>query len=161
MGAYAAGLYLGTDPEKRFSWVKKNLSVFVIIAMLSSVALIYCEIKEFNKFGNWSLMSTLYYIQKMSLSGIFIVLFKNLGERQPRWLNPIAHYSFVIYFLHAFFLDLLAEPILHIINLRAIAPLNLFLAAFLYLVLAIALSMLVGWIFRKLFGKSSKMLVGV
>jgi surface polysaccharide O-acyltransferase-like enzyme len=160
-GAYAAGIYFGTDPEKRFSWVKKNLLVFVMIALLSSAALVYCEVMELNKFGPWSLMSTLYYIQKMSLSGVFIVVFKNLGERQPRWLNPIAHYAFVIYFLHAFFLDLLVEPLLHVINLHEIAPLNLFLAALLYLILAFALSMLVGWIFKRLFGKSSKMLVGV
>jgi surface polysaccharide O-acyltransferase-like enzyme len=160
-GAYAAGIYFGTNTEKRFSWVKKNFLVFVLIALLSSAALLYFELKEINKFGPWSLMSTLYYVQKMTLSGIFIVMFKKLGDRQPRWLNPIAHYAFVIYFLHAFFLDLLIEPLVHVINMHEIAPLNLFLAALLYLILAIALSMLVGWIFKRLFGKSSKMLVGV
>jgi surface polysaccharide O-acyltransferase-like enzyme len=160
-GAYAAGMYFGTDPERRFSWVKKNMSVFVLIALLSSAALLYFEIKELNKFGEWSLMSALYYIQKMSLTGIFIVMLKNLGDRQPHWLKPIATYAFVIYFLHAFFLDLLVEPSLYLINMHGIAPLNLFLAALFYLSLAIALSMLVGRIFKRLFGKSSKMLLGV
>jgi surface polysaccharide O-acyltransferase-like enzyme len=160
-GAYAAGIYFGTDPEKWFSWVKKNMLLFVLIALISSVALVYFQIKEINKFGGWSLMSALYYIQKMSLSGIIIVLFKNMGDRQPRWLNPIASYAFVIYFLHASFLDLIAEPIKPLSTMHEIAPLNLFISALFYLVLSIVLSMLIGRVFRKLFGKSSKMLVGV
>lgn len=32
-GAYAAGIYFGTNPEQRFSWVKKNLFAFVINAL--------------------------------------------------------------------------------------------------------------------------------
>jgi hypothetical protein len=160
-GAYAAGIYFGTNPEKWFSWVKKNMLLFVLIALISSVALVYFQIKEINKFGGWSLMSALYYIQKMSLSGIIIVLFKNRGESQPRWLYPIASYAFVIYFLHASFLDLIAIQIGPISTMHEIAPFNLFLAGFIYLVLSITLSILVGWTFKKLFGKSSKMLVGV
>ncbi|GAA4802137.1 hypothetical protein GCM10023330_05250 [Litoribaculum gwangyangense] len=160
-GAYAAGIYFGNHPEKKFSWVKKNMLLFVLIALLSSVALVYFQTIEINKFGDWSLMSALYYIQKMCLSGIFIVLFKNLGERQPRWLNPVASYAFVIYFLHAFFLDLIAEPIMPLSTMHQIAPLNLFLASITYLVLSIGLSMVIGLIFKKLFGKYSKRLVGV
>lgn len=160
-GAYAAGIYFGVNPEKRFSWVKKNMVLFVSIALLSSVALVYFQIKEINKFGGWSLMSALYYIQKMCLSGIVIVLFKNIGDRQPHWLNPVASYAFVIYFLHALFLDLLIESLLPLSTMHEIAPLNLFFAGFLFLSLSIALSMLIGRIFKKLFGKFSKMLVGV
>tara|TARA_R110001632_G_scaffold10505_8_gene38842 strand:- start:6492 stop:7586 length:1095 start_codon:yes stop_codon:yes gene_type:complete len=160
-GAYAAGIYFGKNPEKLFSWVKKNMASFVLIALLSSAALLYFEIKEINKFGGWSLMSALYYIQKMSLSGIFIVLFKNRGNRQPRWLNPIATYAFVIYFLHGFFLDLLIEPLIPLSTMHEMAPFNLFLAGLIFLTSSMALSMLIGWIFKKLFGKYSKMLVGV
>jgi surface polysaccharide O-acyltransferase-like enzyme len=161
MGAYAAGIYFGTNPEMRFSWVKKNMLPFVLITVFSSVAIIYFGTNEINKFGDWSLLSGLYYIQKMCLTGIFIVLFKNLGDRQPSWLNPIASYAFVIYFLHALFLNLLYEPLVPLSTMNEIAPLNLFLTACLFLVISLALSMLVGWIFKRSFGKSSKMLVGV
>ena len=160
-GAYAAGIYFGTNPEKRFSWVKKNMVLFVLIAILSSVAIVYFIFEEIDKFGGWSLMSSLYYIQKMCLSLIIIVLFKNLGDRQPRWLNPVASYAFVIYFLHILFIDLLIDPLLTILTMQAIAPLNLFLGGLLFLIVSMALSMGVGWIFKKLFGKFSKMLVGV
>jgi peptidoglycan/LPS O-acetylase OafA/YrhL len=160
MGAYAAGMYFGSNPEKRFSWVKKNIRMLFLITVLSSAALIYFGVNDINKFGSWSLMSSLYYIQKMCLSGIFIVMFKNMGDRQPRWLNPIASYAFVIYFLHALFLDLIADPLMPLSIMYEIAPLNLFLTAIIFLIFSIALSMLVGWIFKRLFGKSSKMLVG-
>lgn len=160
-GAYAAGIYFGNHPEKRFSWVKNNMVLFVLIALLSSIGLVYFQLAEINKFGGWSLMSTLYYVQKMSISGIVIVLFKNMGTRQPNWLNPLASYAFVIYFLHALFLDLLIDSLLPLITMHEIAPLNWILAGSLFLSLSIALSMLIGKIFKKLFGKSSKLLVGV
>lgn len=160
-GAYAAGIYFGTNPEKWFSWVKKNMLLFILIALLSSIAIVYFIFEEVDKFGGWSLMSSLYYIQKMCLSLIIIVLFKNLGDRQPRWLNPVANYAFVIYFLHVLFINLLIEPLLHLLNMHDIAPFNLFLPGLIFLTSSIALSMLIGWIFKKLFGKYSKMLVGV
>ena len=160
MGAYAAGIYFGANPEERFDWVKRNSFLFIVIAILSTVLLLYFELKDINKFGSWSLMSTLYYIQKMSLSGIVIILFKNLGERQPRWLVPFANYAFAIYFLHAFFLDLLYDFLQPIATLKAIAPFNLLLTAILFLAVSLALSMFVAWLFKKLFGKYSRMLLG-
>jgi surface polysaccharide O-acyltransferase-like enzyme len=159
-GAYAAGIYFGTNPEKRFSWVKKNMALFVLVAVLSSVAIVYFIFEEIDKFGAWSLMSSLYYIQKICLSFIIIVLFKNLGDRQPRWLNPIASYAFVIYFLHVLFINLLIEPLVHLLTKQDMAPFNKVFAGLIFLILSISLSMLIGWLFKKLFGKNSKMLLG-
>lgn len=160
-GAYAAGIYFGTNPEKRFSRVKKNMALYILIALLSSVAIVYFIFEEIDKFGGWSLMSSLYYIQKMCLSLIIIVLFKKLGDRQPRWLNPVASYAFVIYFLHVLFINLLIEPLLPLLTTHDMAPFNCVLAGLIFLTSSMALSMIIGRIFKKVFGKSSKMLLGV
>ncbi len=159
-GAYAAGIYFGANPDGRFEWVRKNMLLFIIVALISSVALIYFEIKDIDKMGQWSLRSTLFYIQKMSLSGIFIVMFKNMADRQPRWLGPIASNAFTIYFLHAYFLFRIYDWLMPIAAYHKIAPFNLLLSAILFLVISISLSMLVAWLFKKLFGKYSRMLLG-
>ena len=160
MGAYAAGMYFGANPEKRFMWVKKNILLFILITILSTAALIYFEIKNIDKFGAWSLRGTLFYIQKLCLSGIFIIVFKNRSERQPRLLGQIANYSFTIYFLHAFFLLMLYGLLMPLSSLNILPPLKLFIVSFIFLTVSIVLSVFVGWFFKKLFGKYSRMLVG-
>ncbi len=160
MGAYAAGIYFGAKPDERFKWVKENMLLFILITILSTAALIYFEINNVDKFGAWSLRGTLFYIQKMCLSGIFIIAFKNLSERQPRWLGKIANYAFTIYFLHAFFLFILYDPLVQLATLFKIAPFNLFLTSLIFLALSLALSMLVAWVVKKLVGKYSRMLLG-
>ena len=160
MGAYAAGIYFGANPDQRFNWVKKNMGLFIFIAVIATAALIYFEINDIDKFGAWSLRGTLFYVQKLCLSGIFIIIFKNLSERQPRWLGKIANYAFTIYFLHAFFLFMLYDPLMPISSLHKIAPFNLFLASLMFLTFSFALSILVAWILKKMLGKYSKMLIG-
>lgn len=160
MGAYAAGMYLGANPEDRLNWVKKNFRLLMLITAFSSAALIYFELKSVDRFGAWSLRGTLFYIQKMCLSGIFLILFKNWGERQPDWLGQIAKYSFTIYFLHAFFLLILYSLLMPLSTLNIILPLKLFMVCFIFLLSSIALSILVGRLFKGLFGKYSRMLVG-
>jgi peptidoglycan/LPS O-acetylase OafA/YrhL len=159
-GAYAGGMYFGINPEKRFNWVKKNMFLFIIVAILSSAGLLYFQINDIDKIGFWSLNSTLFYIQKMSLAAIVIVLFKNLGEKQPRWLAPLANNAFSIYFLHAYFLWQLYTFLMPITTWHQIAPFNLFISAFCFLILSIGLSLVVTWIIKKIVGKYSRMLIG-
>ena len=159
-GAYAAGMYFGTNPEKWSEWVKKNMLLFIIVTLLSTAALIYFEIKDVDKMGQWSLRSTLFYIQKMCLTGIFIVIFKNLGERQPPWMDRIAKNAFTIFFLHTFFLFLAYPLLMPVAALHKIAPFNLLLCSILFLLISITLSILTAWVFKKIFGKYSRMLVG-
>ena len=159
-GAYVAGMYFGTDPEKWFSWFKKYMLVFIIIAIITSITAIYIDINDIDKIGSWSLKSTLYYIQKMCLSGVFIVIFKNLGEQQPKWMNRIASKAFTIYFLHAFFIYLFYGLLKQLANLTLFKSVNVILVASFVLLISIALSLFTAWVFKKIFGKYSRMLVG-
>lgn len=159
-GAYVAGMYFGTHPEKWFGWFKKHIVVFIIMAITTSITAIYIEISDIDKMGSWSLKATLFYIQKMCLSGIFIVIFKNLGEQQPKWMNTIANKAFTIYFLHAFFIYLFYGLFKQLANLTSFKNLNVMLVAILFLLTSLTLSIFMGWIFKKIFGKYSRILVG-
>ena len=159
-GAYVAGMYFGTDLEKWFNWFKKNILIFIIIAIITSITSVYMGINDVDKFGSWSLKSTVFYIQKMCLSGIFIVAFKNLGEQQPKWMSRIANNAFTIYFLHAFFIYLFYGIFKQLASLSSLKTLNVMLVAILFLLTSITLSVFVAWILKKIFGKYSRMLVG-
>lgn len=159
-GAYVAGMYFGTDPNKWFNWVNKHITAFIIIAVITSITAIYIEINDIDKMGYWSLKSTLFYIQKMCLSGVFIVIFKNLGEQQPKRIGRIANNAFTIYFLHAFFIYLFYGSLKELANFTSFKPLNVILVASFVLLISITLSLITSWVFKKIFGKYSRMLLG-
>lgn len=159
-GAYVAGMHFGTNPEKWFNWFKKNMLVFIVVVIVTTITIFFTQINNIDKIGSWSLKATLYYIQKLCLSGIFIVMFKNLGEQQPKWMNNIADKAFTIYFLHAFFLYFFYGLFAKLAAVTSFKTLNIMLVAILFFLASLTLSIFIGWVFKKIFGKYSRMLVG-
>ncbi len=160
LGAYTAGMYIGTNLEKKLLWVKNNLKWLIIIALLSTIALVYIQLNNIDMMGRVSIRSTLYYIQKICISGIVIILLKNMGERKIFGLHQIAKDGFAIFFLHGFLIFILISVLMPILNFTKIAPFNIFIGAFLMLILSISVSMLLVFIFRKIFGVKSRMIIG-
>lgn len=159
-GAYAFGMFLGSDLEKYLAWVKKQLVSILIVAILSTVALIYMQLNGIDKFGRISLNESAFYIQKICVSCIVIILFKNRGEKQPMWLFKIAGYSFAIYFLHSIILFPSATLFMFLISIESIAPFNLIIASIALSIYAIIFCILLVLLFRKIFGKNSRFLIG-
>jgi len=91
---------------------------------------------------------------------LILLYFKELGEMQPKWLQPIAKNAFTIFFLHAWFIFLLLGYLWPIPLFVFIFKWNILFGGVLLFVISIALSMLVALLFRKLFGKYSRMIVG-
>jgi len=160
LGAYVAGMYIGIDLEKRLAWVKNNFTWLIVITLITTIALVYIQLKNIDMIGRVSVRATLYYIQKICVSGIVIILLKNMGERKIFGLHQIAKDGFAIYFLHGFLIFVLIGILMPILSFTKIAPFNIFIGAFLMLVLSIAVSMLIVFIFRKIFGDKSRMIIG-
>ncbi len=159
-GAYAAGMFIADGMEKRLEWIRQKKLLFIGIAIISTAGLLYVVLNSIDRFGFFSVKSTLYYIQKIALSGLVLLLFKNLGELQPKWLNPIAKIAFTIYFAHAFFLSIAIIQLTPLIQKQKISPFNIIGGGFLLLLISIFLSIVFAWLFRKIFGKYSRMIVG-
>ena len=159
-GAYAAGMFIADNIEKRLAWVRQNKWLFISITAVSSAALVYVMINSIDRISFFSIKSTLYYLQKIAFSGLVLLFFKSLGERQPKWLNPIAKTAFTIYFTHVFFLSIAMGPLITFIQNQKIAPFNIIGGGLLLLLTSIALSIILAWIFRKIFGKYSRMIIG-
>jgi hypothetical protein len=160
LGAYVAGMYIGIDLEKRLAWVKNNFTWLIVITLITTIALVYIQLKNIDIIGRVSVRATLYYIQKICVSGIVIILLKNMGDRKIFGLHQIAKDGFAIYFLHGFLIFVLIGILMPILSFTKIAPFNIFIGAFLMLVLSIAVSMLIVFIFRKIFGDKSRMIIG-
>lgn len=160
MGAYAGGMYLGEDLETKLSWIQKNYIAILAIALMSSFTLIYIHQIDFNKIGFVSVWSSLFYIQKMCVSVLVLLVFKNLGEKQPGWLHRIATNAFTIYFIHSFFVAIAMGALIPFLTYTQISPFNIILGAIVILIVSIGLSMLFALLFKRIFGKYSKMVVG-
>lgn len=160
MGAYAIGMYFGNDLQRRLSWVEKYLYPLLGITIIISAVLLYFHIKGIDMYAFVSLRETGYYIQKVCLTGIFIVMFKKLGNNQPKWLFRVAKDSFAIYFLHGFFVFGAIPLFMFLLGFKAIAPFNTILGSLVLTIFSIGLTMLIVLGLRKLMGKNSRMIIG-
>jgi surface polysaccharide O-acyltransferase-like enzyme len=159
-GAYAAGMLLASKLEEGMQWIRKQRLSFLLIAILSSCAILYAQLNNIDRMGMFSVLSSLFYIQKLTISGLVLVLLHDIGDQQPGWLQPMAKSAFSIYFLHAFFLTFLLGWFGPVKIFQELAEFNGLLAGCLILPISIGLCLIVAWVFRKIFGKYSRMIVG-
>lgn len=160
VGAYAVGMYLGADLDAKLQLVKKYKVYIVAMALVTTAVLFYLYIQQIDMIGKVSLKESVYYIQKICFALILIMLLKRLGTHQPKWIKPIARDSFSIYFMHGYLLFASYHLFAFVTGIKSIEPFNIILGTIMLLVYAIGISMLVVFVFKKVFCKYSRMIVG-
>jgi surface polysaccharide O-acyltransferase-like enzyme len=160
MGAYALGIYLGDDLNKKLSIINTYKGVFVLIALMSTVILFYFYKNKIDIIGTVSLREMAFYIQKICFAFIIILMFKRLEKNQPKWLNPIARDSFSIYFIHGSILYVISPLFMFVIAAKNIEPFNVILGAMILFVIVTCICVTIVMISKKIFGTYSKMIVG-
>ncbi|WP_018344366.1 acyltransferase [Cytophaga aurantiaca] len=159
-GAYVFGMYVGTNMEACLDWMKKNMSYILLIAGISTVVLWFLHDYGINKVKGIYVQDAVYYIQKNCLAVALIVFFKSFGEKQPVWLMKVAAYSTPIYFIHGAIVFSCASLFLFIGTDRTYASVCIVGGAILLSLFTIILSMLIAAIIKKVFGKTSRMIIG-
>ena len=159
-GAYTVGVYLGNQLEPRLDRIAGHRKFLIAVAVLSSVILVELQLAQVNRFGSFSLQESLFYVQKLSLAALVLLWLRGLEARQPRWLSYFANEAFSIYFLHVFFILLLADLSWTFVHDKSLLPWSVFLAAPAYFAFALAMSVLVVRVLRLLFGRNSRLLIG-
>ncbi|MEO0895223.1 MAG: acyltransferase [Bacteroidota bacterium] len=161
-GSYALGMLIGTDLEKSMDWFNRNIMILIGVSVISTAMLIYGYMNDINLVGpdsfKVSLLESLFYIQKIALSGLVLVGFKNMEARQPTWLDGFATDAFGLYFLHGFFAFMtfiFMMPLFQTQNSFMIILNGLLVFAF-----SLIMSTLVIRGMRLLLGKRSRMIVG-
>jgi surface polysaccharide O-acyltransferase-like enzyme len=160
MGAYAVGMYMGSHLDATLLWIKTNRIWLWVMILLSSSCLFYLYFQEIDKIGFMSLRESVFYIQKLCLTGISILFFKETKIKQPKWLHRIAGDSFSIYFMHGFLLYAFLPYIAFLLKPTMLYPFNIILGTIILLIFSIVMSRIIILLFRLLFGKNSRKMIG-
>ena len=159
-GAYTVGVYLGNQLEPRLDRIAGYRKFLIAAAVLSSVILIELQLAQVNRFGSFSLQESIFYVQKLSLAALVLLWLRALERKQPRWLTYFANEAFSIYFLHVFFILLLADLSWTFVHDKGFLPWSVYLAGPAYFAFALAMSVLVVRVLRLLLGRNSRLLIG-
>jgi surface polysaccharide O-acyltransferase-like enzyme len=159
-GAYTAGLYLGNNLGTYLDRIALYQKALLVVALLSSVTLAVLQFEQINRFGSYSLQESIFYIQKLSIAAIVMVWLQKQAENQPRWLTFFATEAFSIYFLHIFFILLLADIFWGFLHGTGLKPWTIYLSGPVYFVFALGMSVLVVHVLRRILRKHSRLVIG-
>ena len=160
LGAYTAGLYLGDRLEERLGVLRAYWKPLAAVVVATTLALVLLYINDVGRIGWFSIHESLFYVQKISAAVLVLIWFRHLDPARLRWLSPFADAAFSIYFVHAFFMLLVAELAFAFIVNETYQPASIYLMAGVYFFSALALSAACVFLFRKVFGRRSRMLIG-
>ena len=159
LGAYMLGLVVGAHFRASVDMVQKCLWPFILVALLSSAALVGLFYLDEPSWGIVNFSESAWYVQKIALAGLVILFFERTISTVPRWLDVLGRYGFSIYFLHGFLLFVMY----HIMSRLISPPTSVFVIlslAILNTVLVIALSVVITYLFKLILGKYSRNVVG-
>ena len=159
-GAYTLGLYLGDKLEARLDAIALFRKHLIAMAVVTSLVLVVLGFTGINRFGFFSLQESIFYVQKLCFAALVLLWLRGLGQNQPRWLTTFANEAFTIYFLHVFFMLLLAEIFWTLLHNTEHQPLSIYLSGPIYFAVTLIMSMLVVYLLRLVVGKRSRILIG-
>lgn len=154
---YLLGMYCAINKDK----ILKILDNKIIIIFLLSCFVTYVQTfidgiigsyeKNFFEYNGLDLM----LIQKTLLCLFFFKLMDKFENSKLFLLDKLAEYSFVIYFLHPFFMKVYEYKLVPLIGIR-----NYYLLVVLEIVLTVIVCSFIAIIVKKIFGKYSRYFIG-
>ncbi|PCK00768.1 MAG: hypothetical protein COA42_23710 [Alteromonadaceae bacterium] len=159
LGAYMLGMVVGSNYRQTIELIERYLYLFILTAVASTAVLAGLFYLDKPKWGMIAFDESAWYVQKIAIAGLVILLFERTMTCVPKWLDILGNYAFTIYFLHTY---LLFE--MYSITVKIIAPptsLPIILAlAILNVVLVITFSVVITYVCKLLLGKYSRRIVG-
>ncbi|WP_338424610.1 acyltransferase [Sphingopyxis kveilinensis] len=105
LGSYTAGMWIGTDTEKKIDLLSKHVSALLLTLLGASLLLGWMFARQIDMWGVVSLRESVFYIQRLAASALVLIWFRQWVRRgiSPR-IRSISEYlavaSFGIYFVH-------------------------------------------------------------
>ena len=158
-GVYAIGIFLGEGYTGNLARLRQWQWALGVIAVSSTAALVLLFAQGLDMIGRVSMRESLFYLQKLAISGLMLCFMQRWEHQLPRVLDQLASHAFAIYFLHLFVIRILIRfP-------RTIFPLPydgglIVLLSLLMFGLALALSWLISRTVQGVCGRNSKWLIG-
>lgn len=159
LGAYMLGMVVGGNYRKTIELIERFLTSVILIAVTSTAVLVGLFYLDSPKWGNINLSESVWYVQKIAIAGLVILLFERTMKHVPKWLDILGNYAFSIYFLHAYLLFEMSSLMAKTMTAPTSLPVILMLAI-LNVILAIAISVAITYACKLLLGKYSRSVVG-
>jgi len=159
IGAYMLGMLVGENYQKTIEFIRHYLLSFVLTAIFSTGLLFV--LFYFEKPGIWLIdfSETVWYVQKIVITGLVITFFEKTIRTVPKWLDVLANYTFTIYFLHVYVMFEMYIVMDKLIASPSSVPIILLLALF-NVVAVITVCVILTYVFKLLFRKYSRLIVG-
>jgi surface polysaccharide O-acyltransferase-like enzyme len=160
LGAYLVGMLIAVDYEKSIQTLRAHAFWLWIAFLTSAGVLLVANGGAFDQITATHVIESMTYTNKMAAIGLILPWLKAAEQRLPRWLDPLASYSFTIYLLHAMFAIMLSGGLLWMLS----GPLNLgtaSLAGFAVLAISLVVPFLLGMLLKRVLGPMSRPLIGV
>ena len=115
----------------------------------------------FDKPGFWlvNFSESVWYIQKIVIAGLVIMLFEQVMKTIPKWLDVLANYTFSIYFLHVYVMFEMYIVMNKLIESPTSVSIILLLALF-NVVAVITICVILTYVLKLLFRKYSRFIIG-
>ncbi|WP_170265491.1 acyltransferase family protein [Thiohalocapsa marina] len=155
---YMIGAYAAMDYASFSALIRRWMPLLVVLAVLSTVWLIWLA-GAVPTWGPLNGSESLFYVQKMSICLIALILFQSLEAHDLKLVSLFATYSFSIYFLH-----LLVEfgpvKLFWFEQVDAFAPQAMIPAAFVFALGVAFATLAVSMLLKRLFGRYSRYVIG-
>lgn len=159
LGVYAIGVYVGMDYRGSISRLRAALPGLVVAALTTSVLLLAWNLNGWPVGHRVSVVESLFYVQKLSIAALLLLLLGRFRHDVPAWLALCARLAFAIFFLHIIFLRMATDLVLGAFN----PPLSgIGLQAIILLVFAAGTIASVGasLVVKRLLGRHSRRVIG-
>ena len=103
-GAYMLGLLVGANFRKTIELTERYVLLVAAVAIGSTILLVALFSLDSPKWGIVTFAESAWYIQKIAISALAILIFDRIMAVVPKWLDVLGNYAFAIYFLHAYLL---------------------------------------------------------
>ncbi len=159
LGAYMLGMVVGTHYRKTIDIIERYLSMFTLVAVSSTAVLVGLFYLESPKWGLIVFEESAWYVQKIAIAALVILLFEKTIHQVPKWLDVLGNYAFSIYFLHAYLLFEMFGVMSKTITPPNNVPIILMMAI-LNVVLVVAISVVITFVVKLILRKYSRSIVG-
>lgn len=160
IGAYMLGMYVGANYRQTMEYVQRQVVLFVVIAIGSTVTLTVLFALDDPVLGVVRVTESAWYVQKIAISGLVLLWFERSITIVPKWLDVLGKYAFAIYFLHGYLLFEFYRVLEQVGVVLETIPAIVFWAILTYVAVIVA-SVGITYAGRKLLGKNSRYFLGV
>lgn len=156
---YFIGVYIAKNHDDFIMLINKFKWGLLTIIIVTTLFLIFIRNEKIMLNSFMNVTESVYYIQKISLCFLFLLVFYNLRNVNLKLLNQFAIYSFAIYFLHTV-LDYapLREKLFDYASNLASA--SLISISILYTITICLSTLVVCMCLKRIFGRYSRYLIG-